>query len=472
MKNFRLMSATAALVAVGGRFTPAELAAGRVMRAPDGHGMSGFRVKDEDGGGSGGGGGGGEQRTPEQIATSLVSQVAEAKGQVEELARQITADVKQAGDTSSAAKEKADAALEKFNGLTAQLTEFGQVIDRLKQAGYGEEETKSLGNLFVESQQFKDLADSADQRGKATLEVKATISSSTANAAGAVGAALQTTRLPGVLLLPQRRLVVRDLISAGQMSGNAIEYVKQTGWTNNAGMVAEAARKPQSDIKLALVNTSAKVIAHFMKASRQILDDLPMLRSLIDNHLTYGLDFREEAQILYGDGQGQNLLGIVPQASDYDGGREAQVLAMRTYEGAVINAVDRIRLAMLQSVLAEFPASGIVLNPIDWALIELLQDAIGRPIIGQPQGDAPLRMWRLPVVDTPAMTAGNFLTGAFRLGAQIFDRWAARIQLATENEDDFVNNLVTILAEERLALAVYRPEAFIYGPLWEAPAAP
>ena len=70
---------------------------------------------------------------------------------------------------------------------------------------------------------------------------------------------------------------------------------------------------------------------------------------------------------------------------------------------------------------------------------------------------------RNPVVQTQAMAAGKFLSGAFKLGAQVFDRWQARVEVATENEDDFIKNLVTILAEERLALAVYRPETFVYG---------
>ena len=72
--------------------------------------------------------------------------------------------------------------------------------------------------------------------------------------------------------------------------------------------------------------------------------------------------------------------------------------------------------------------------------------------------------WKsLPVVATNAMAEDKFLVGAFRLGAQVFDRWLARVEVATENEDDFIKNLVTILCEERLALAVYRPQAFIYG---------
>ncbi|WP_404993074.1 phage major capsid protein [Cupriavidus pauculus] len=240
----------------------------------------------------------------------------------------------------------------------------------------------------------------------------------------------------------------------GRQFENTLEYVKETGFTNNAGMVAEGAKKPESSIKFDLVNTSAKVIAHFVKASRQILSDASQLASIIDGRLRYGLAFKEEQQLLNGDGTGQNLLGIIPQASAF--------AAPFDPAGTETN-IDNIRLAMLQAFLAEYPATGHVMNPIDWARIELLKDTTGRYIIGNPQGSIGATLWNLPVVETQAIPVDKFLTGAFKLGAQVFDRWLARVEVATENEDDFVKNMVTILAEERLALAVYRPEAFIYG---------
>ena len=70
------------------------------------------------------------------------------------------------------------------------------------------------------------------------------------------------------------------------------------------------------------------------------------------------------------------------------------------------------------------------------------------------------------MVETQSMGVGKFLTGAFDLGAQLFDREQSSVMTGFEN-DDFTRNLITILAEERLALAVYRPEAFIYGTLAE-----
>jgi len=357
-------------------------------------------------------------------------------------------------------KEKADEALIRMNETRARLDDLEQKLAR--EPGGGGDSFKSLGERFVESAEFAAFRDSSFSRGKnasvsfqenlAEMRVKATITSATTNTDGAAGDLVQTTRLPGVLDLPQRRLTVRDLISPGRMDGSTLEYVKETGFNNNAGMVAEGASKPESDLKFDLITTSARVIAHWMKASRQILSDAAQLRSVIDQRLLYGLAFKEEQQLLTGDGTGQNLLGIIPQATAYS--------APITIGSAT--SIDMMRLAMLQAALAEFPATGHVMHPADWAWIELLKDSQGRYIIGNPQGTVRPMLWGLPVVTTQAIAIDKFLTGAFRLGAQLFDRWDARVETGYVN-DDFIKNLVTILAEERLALAVYRPEAFIYG---------
>ncbi|RSC23549.1 phage major capsid protein [Acinetobacter sp. FDAARGOS_515] len=387
----------------------------------------------------------------EQLAQEFKKQVDEVKGIAEEFKGK-----REHGDKiAEGAKQTADEAITKLNETKARLDELEQKLAR--RPNDQPEEQKSLGRQFVESEQFKSLSGSAGQRGKANLEIKATITSANTNAAGSAGDLVQTTRLAGIIAPPDRKLTIRDLLMQGRMDGNALEYVKETGFTNNAGMVAEAALKPQSDIQFDLVSTTAKVIAHYMKASRQILDDASQLQSYIDGRLRYGLAFKEEQQILNGDGTGQNLLGIIPQATDY-----VRPTGVTPSSETII---DTLRYAMLQAVLAEYPASGHVLNPIDWASIETLKDTTGQYIIGNPQGTLNPTLWGLPVVATQAITAGKFLTGAFSMGAQIFDRWLSRVEVATENEDDFVKNLVTILAEERLALAVYRPEAFVYGNL-------
>lgn len=394
----------------------------------------------------------GGTKTVEQMATEVKAAFEKSFNDVKAIADEALGKAKSGETLTTSLKEKADEALTKMNGLKEQVDQLEQKLAR--GGGGKDDEQKSIGEQFVESEGFKSFQDAGfSKSAKAgSMQVKATLTSATTDAAGSVGAAIQVTRLPGILALPQRRLTVRDLISPGRMDGASLEYVRETGFTSNAAPVAEGAKKPESDIKLDVETTSAKVIAHWMKASRQVLSDISQLRSIVDQRLLYGLAYKEEAQLLNGDGTGQNLLGIIPQATAY--------AAPITLTGAT--SIDMIRLAMLQAALAEYPATGHVMNPIDWAFIETLKDDVGRYIIGNPQGTIAPTLWGLPVVQTQAIAVDKFLTGAFKLGAQVFDRWDARVEAGYEN-DDFTKNLVTILAEERLALAVYRPEAFIYG---------
>ena len=386
--------------------------------------------------------------------TEIKAALDKISGQVKEAGEKALAEAAKGVQMSTANKEKVDEMLIKQGELQANLKAAEQALAQIQANGGGSNAPhQSLGQRFIESDEVKAFLGKTTPRGRVDMPVKAAITSLTTDADGSAGDLVQTTRVPGVLGLSERRMTVRDLISPGTMDGSALEYVKETGFTNNAAPTAEAAKKPESTLKYDLITTSAKVIAHFVKASRQILSDASQLASLIDHRLRYGLAYKEELQLLNGDGTGQNLLGIIPQATAF-----VDPLGM-----VDTTQIDMLRLALLQAELAEYPSSGMVLNPIDWARIELTKDSTGRYIIGNPQGVIGATLWNRPVVTTQAISADKFLAGAFQMGAQVFDRWQARVEVATENEDDFTKNLVTILAEERLALAVYRPEAFIYG---------
>lgn len=393
---------------------------------------------------------GGGHPNPEALAQQVKQKFDSALDAVKAIAEEALGKAKSGEELSTSLKEKADEALIKMNGLNEQVAELQQKMDRV--GGGDDAEHKSAGELFTSDERVKSFLGNEPSSGKVDVRIKATLTSLTTDAAGSVGDAIAPSRLPGILPLPQRRLTVRDLLSSGRMDGNALEYVKETGFVNNAAPVAEGAAKPSSDMKLDLVTTSAKVIAHWMKASKQVLSDISQLRSIIDQRLLYGLAYVEEAQLLNGDGTGQNLAGIIPQATAYS--------APITLSSPT--SIDMIRLMHLQAALAEYPSTGTVMHPSDWAWIETLKDTTGRYIIGNPQGGIAPTLWGLPVVATQAMTIDKVLVGAFQLGAQVFDRWDARVETGFVN-DDFTKNLVTILAEERLALAVYRPEAFIYG---------
>ncbi|WP_438396473.1 phage major capsid protein [Caballeronia sp. DA-9] len=392
---------------------------------------------------------------PEQVMEKVTAELKRIGDEVKSASEKALKEAKDAsGALSAETKKSVDEMLLKQGELQARLQEAEQ---KLARRGDPEErqELKSLGQLVIESEEMKEMDSSARKSVRVRIDRKNIM-----NVTATVGAGASTTnsltvadRQAGIVAPVQRTMTIRDLLMPGQTSANSIEYTVETGFTNAAATVAEGAQKPQSDLTFNLKNQPVRTIAHIFKASRQILDDAPMLQSYIDGRARYGLMYAEEAQLLNGDGTGSNILGILPQASAF-----APAL---TIAGAT--PIDRIRLALLQALLAEFPSTGIVLNPIDWAAIELTKDSQGRYLIGNPVNGTTPRLWNLPVVETQAMAANHFLTGAFAMAAQIFDRMEVEVLLSTENQDDFIKNMVTLRAEERLALAVYRPEAFVTG---------
>ncbi|MDU7654805.1 MAG: phage major capsid protein [Haemophilus parainfluenzae] len=389
------------------------------------------------------------QENYEALATEFKNATEQVKGLGEELKAKMAGNEKGLDDL----KGRVDEALTAMNSAKSRLDELEQKATR---RGYGVEQEKSIAQRLVDTEGYKSFAADPRSGKSAKLSLKATITSLTTDAAGSAGAAVAPMRLTGIVTPPQRPLTVRDLLMQGTTDSNAITYVREKLFTNNAAAQAsEGAKKAQSDLQLEEVTVGVKTLAHYVKASRQILDDAAMLESYINGRLAYGLKLVEDKQLLNGDGSAGGLQGLTQVAKAF-----ADQAEMKKY-----TIIDQLRLAQLQVALADYPASGFVLNPIDWAKIELEKDAQGRHIIGNPQSLAQPTLWGIPVVQTQAITAGSFLTGAFNMGAQIFDRQQLGVAVSTENEDDFVKNLVTILCEERLALAIYRPEAFVKGTL-------
>lgn len=389
------------------------------------------------------------------LTAQLEARDIELKGLIEKA----NEEARNAGAVSSDTK----AAIE---GITASQAETHARLLAMEQAiaGRAEEKTgsKTVGQMFAESDQFKALV--AAGRGSAKMgftgfNAAVTNITSATTGTGGAGDGIRPDRLAGIVTPPERKLTVRSLIMPGRTASNAVEFVKESGFQNMAAMVAEGGAKPQSDLSLELVTTTVRTLAHWFRASKQVLDDIPLLASYIDTRSRYGLKDVEDKQLLSGDGTGQNLLGIVPQAAEFDD-------ALRVTGDTEI---DTIRRAKLQVRVAQYDASAIILNPVDWAKIETLKDSNGRYIIGDPTGERPQRLWNLPVVDSDAIAEGHFLIGAFDRAAQVFDREDANVQVSTEDGNNFTTNMVTIRAEERIALAVHRPEAFVYGPFEATP---
>ncbi|MCC0809054.1 phage major capsid protein [Methylobacterium sp. W2] len=194
-------------------------------------------------------------------------------------------------------------------------------------------------------------------------------------------------------------------------------------------------------------------MAHWIPVSKQVYDDVPMLASLIDTDLRIGLEQTEENQILLGAGTTGNMNGLYTQRTAYSA----------TGIPAAANKVDHIRWAKLQVRKSYFPATAVVLNPQDWAELELLKDSQGAYLHAAVTTGAEPRLWGLRVVESDAMAVGTFMVGAFSLAAKIWDREQANVQISSEDRDNFVKNMLTLRGEERLALTVTRPTAFVGG---------
>jgi HK97 family phage major capsid protein len=350
-------------------------------------------------------------------------------------------------------------------------------------------EIKSIGEMFLESAEFKSLANGRNGANMvAPWQVKASFTgglmvkdvysalpntSVTNSRIGSFG----TVQRDAMVTQPMRTKRVRDLFPVRTTTAAVIEYFRQLGFTtpiqagyaysagvNSASTVAERnnannafALKPQSSFSFVGEQAPVRTLAHWEAAHRNVLADEPQLRSIIDNELMYGLRLLEDNQILNGDGAGENLLGVLntPNIQEYAWSDGATTPVADT-------KADAIRRAATLSFLAYYEPSGIVLHPNDWEDIELTKDEQGQYLVAVSvaMGGEP-RVWRMPVVDTPAIAEGTGLVGAFGTAAQLYDREQASIRISEQHSDFFVRNAIVILAEQRLALAVKRPEAFV-----------
>lgn len=391
--------------------------------------------------------------------------LADINAAVKEEGTKLLKQVEETGKQHIETKKVVDELLTKQGTLGAQLLELEQKLSAKKDGGA---DTDSLAAVMAKHWDAA-AQDFMDNRSF-SKSVRLDISRKALTNTGVTGAALS---YPGYMAMPTplspllRRLTVRDLLAQGRIRKSVLFYMRETGYTNNAAPVSEGSLKPKSDLTFELITEPVRTIAHLFDISLQMLDDVDFIESYIETRGRYGLKLVEEAQLLTGSGTGQNLEGIYTAATAYSAPSGATINGQPA-GGANENDIDKLRLAMLQVELANAFTTGIVLHPTDWASIELLKNTQNNYLFVNPQNTTDARLWGRPVVSTQAMTQGKFLVGDFAAHAQIFDRQDANLAISYENKDNFERNMATLRIEERLALAIYRPEAFVKGTLESA----
>ncbi len=473
-------------------------------------------------------------------------------------------EIKQFGETTKATADaiRAAEATQKqlVDDMTAKQAELTKRLDdfetKMKRESISDPEmTKSVGTIFSESQQLREMLEagrlvSAPVKYKKLIHTHAEeVQKATFLLSDQVSRFNAPVRLP-LLPLTRRRLRIRDLLPVRRIGTGSIEYLVETGFydstaaltvsgivqtsgtatattstahglaeggtvvisgatqtgyngfkivtevpstttfkfkvdpatvspatgtikaVNNqtnvgaAAGVIEGAQKPEATMAFDIATANVVVIAHWLPVSRQALADTDQLQAYIEDRLLYGLAFREEQQILYGNGTNPNLLGLLANPN-----RQTRLWS----EGVSGDTkIDALRRSMTQVQLAEYESTGIVLHPTDWEDIQLAKADDGHyiylPVSSAGQGTAEKEFFQVPVVVTSAIAKNQALVGGFAQAATLWDREDAQIRIAEQHSDFFTKNLVAILAEERLALTVYRPQSFVDLSFDSAPA--
>lgn len=386
------------------------------------------------------------------VEEKLTEAVKRYEGEVKEngkAAEQLRADVK-------AISLDYKALIEEKEGLSERLKELEQrAAEGFK--GGGREATKTWGETFTESDVFAQYKQGS--MGKARVEVKNTILGEGGSPQDPENIIVPQDRLPGIVPGAFRMLSVLDFVPTGATSSNQIEYTREASWTNDAAETAEGATKPESDITFELVTDPVRTIAHWLKVSKQVLDDAPALSSYIDRRLRHGVRARLQTQVLKGNGTSPNISGL-----DQTGRHTA--FTPTTGE----QQFDSLNRAKYAVIAADYSPTVIFLNPADWGAMERLKRTDDGYIAGGGNALAYINngltptIWGLPVVASNDVAAGKFYLLDSN-AMQLFMRQGAVVEMFEQDDTNVQQNLITVRAEIRAALAVFTPAAIQYGSL-------
>ncbi len=319
----------------------------------------------------------------------------------------------------------------------------------------------SIGAQFTGSDQFKQLIRSGLHRAgrswaSGVVECFDFHATTLTEDAASGGKLLTPQYLPGIRETLFKRLVVADLMASGTADSNAVTYMVETLFTNAAAPVLEGAAKPESAMAFDQKTDLVSKIAHWLPVTEELLEDVAAIASYIDARLRLGVQLAEEDQLLNGNGTPPNLLGILNRPGLATAvARNAGATPPETNADAILRQISAI------ATTSYVYPDGIVMNPANLFTILTSKDSSGAYYGGGPFSVLPTAtIWGTPVAPTPSIVAGTALVGAFSTQAQVFRKGGIRVEASNSHQDFFIKNLVAIRAEERLALAVYRPGAF------------
>lgn len=343
-----------------------------------------------------------------------------------------------------------------LDNIGVKQRELADRLTQLEQKGTEQPEQKPLtswGEQFIKSANYSAFA--GGNLNKLRVEVKNTLTGSDTNVAPQRNAGIV-----GGAVLP---FAMEALLPNTTTTSNAIEFTKEASFTNSAAETAEGGAKPESALTWSLVNMPVSTVAHWIKISKQLAADAPALAAYVNTRMRYGVNQKVDTQLVVGDGTAPNISGT------YDTGNFTAHGIANAALGSTFKKFVLIRKIIADLYTAGYPADAIVLNPADWAAmeIELMTTAAGQTLYSVSEGGVP-RLFGVPVVQAIGMAADTFQVGRFSEAYMVYNREGVVVEMSDSDSDNFTKNLITLRAERRLALATEKPAAVRGGDLTPA----
>ena len=256
----------------------------------------------------------------------------------------------------------------------------------------------------------------------------------------------------------QARLFMRDLLSVQGTNLPTVPYIRELNAVTNelgATAVTEGTAKPEVVMVFEQDDAPIRKIAAWIPATTEIIDDAETLRGYIDTRLAYMLAIREEQQLLNGTGTAPQLKGIL----NYSG------LLTQAFNSDVATTLG-LAMGAIENIDGE--VDGVAMNPVKYWVMNTTRptnqfdNGYGA---GAPNNTPTGTIWGVPVVRSRSLTLNQAVVGAFKLGATLFDRQQTTIRVGNQHSTYFTENKIAILAEERVGLAVHRPDFFCLATL-------
>ena len=332
-----------------------------------------------------------------------------------------------------------------------------QVLD-LATKGDTNNVPESIGTLLNEkAEELKAMK----ERSGASVQIQLKAVGTMALSTNTTGQIPQAEREQGITRIVRRNPFILELVNVGNIMSNVWEWVEQKNVEGGSAMTAEGALKSQTDFDLVVASANVKKVTAYIKVTKEMLDDVELMRSEIDQELTELINLKIDEQLLNGSGTTVNLTGIVTNATAYSAGAFALAIPTPTNYDVLATAINQVRVNL-------FEPTYIVLHPTDVTRMKLSKGNDGHYILPPFTSVDGTTVEGIRVVANVGVAIDKFLVGDFTKSGVRFKE-GLTINVGYEN-DDFTKNLVTILAEARLVQRVKSNHygAFVYGDFSDA----